>query len=126
MELKAVPTLQYNPVVELLKRTRALISDPDRWIQGFALEFRLNQPTRRCVTSAARVARLEITCGKDTYVEAMEALNDTIKAKYCISEELKRQSKEDLKWQIIVPGFNDTVKHAEVLQALDITIKRLE
>ena len=115
--MKAVATLQRNPVIEMLKRTRHLISDPDNWIQGWDRQHRFNRPTRRCVSAAAERAQLEMKCPSQVYVQAMEALAETIKS--------KSKVKINLTWGRLIPRFNDRVKHHQVLQVVDENIKRL-
>lgn len=98
--------------VEVLKKARALIEDPERWTQG-AMKRR---DGRMCAVGAVLVARgrkrpLLLDAQTDPAVAALAGHDDDEAHYWAYSE---------------VTDLNDSYSHPAVLDLFDVTIARLE
>ena len=117
-------------ILDCLRMARDLISDEEAWTQN--AEFRDERGRACCIDDAVKCCAIGATD------MAMERLHDKSPGSYSIhldcqaDRELARTiaqvdaSLSQLSVWDVVPNFNDTHSHAEVLELFDKTIVRLQ
>lgn len=113
--------------IELLKKAKDLITDPDHWVQrrfGVTKEgkivqaINLHKADKFCAVGALYGALGE-SCRGDGSLEVVQDAKNELHLDLSRHEEEKYQ-------QFTLTGFNDQTSHPEVLALYDATIERLE
>ena len=111
--------------IELLKKAREVITDPDRWVQrrygeaeGGRILTKVAAAHRVCAVGALyKAAGIEL--GASENFEGMLGAKDELLKDIGSHEEEKYQN-------FAITEFNDQTSHEEVLALFDTTIERLE